>query len=172
MARSIVGLFSSREAAEAAIVDLIGAGFDASRIGILLQDKGQTREVVEEYGTRSGETAAAGGIVGGTAGALLAATGALVIPGLGPFIAGGVVATILGAGGVVATILGAGGGALIGALIGLGIPEEEAGYYQERVGQGRALVTVEPQGRDEEARGILQRNGAEEHIPTTSYQNT
>jgi hypothetical protein len=159
---SIVGLFSSREAAEAAIVDLIGAGFDSSRIGILLQDKGQTRQVVEEYGTRSGETAAAGGIVGGTAGALLAATGALVIPGLGPFIAGG----------VVATILGAGGGALIGGLIGLGIPEEEAGYYQEQVGQGRALVTVEPQGRDEEARGILQRNGAEEHIPTTSYQNT
>jgi hypothetical protein len=160
--RSIVGLFSSREAAEAAIVDLIGAGFESSRIGILLPDKGQTREVVEEYGTRSGETAAAGGIVGGTAGALLAATGALVIPGLGPFIAGG----------VVATILGAGGGALIGGLIGLGIPEEEATYYQEQVGQGRALVTVEPQGRDEEARGILQRNGAEEHIPTTSYQTT
>src|ERR1017187_874998 len=77
MARSIVGLFNSRGEAESAISDLIGAGVDSSRIGILLQDKGQTREVVEEYGTRSGETAVAGGIVGGTAGALLAATGAL-----------------------------------------------------------------------------------------------
>jgi len=150
MARSIVGLFNSRGEAEAAISDLIGAGFDSSRIGILLQDRGQTREVVEEYGTRSGETAVAGGIVGGTAGALMAATGALVIPGLGPFIAGG----------IIAAVLGAGGGALIGGLIGLGIPEEEATYYQEQVSLGRALVTVDPQGRDEEARAILQLHGA------------
>jgi heat induced stress protein YflT len=152
VARSMVGLFATREAAEAAIVDLIEAGFDASRIGILLQDRGQTAEVAEEYGTRSGETAVAGGIVGGTAGALMAATGALVIPGLGPFIAGG----------IVATVLGAGSGALIGGLIGLGIPADEAEYYQAQVGLGRALVTVDPQGREDEARDILLRHGAED----------
>jgi len=162
MSRSIVGLFNTREAAEAAIVDLIGAGFDSSRIGILLPDSGQTREVVEDYGTRSGETAVAGGIVGGTAGALMAATGALIIPGLGPFIAGG----------IIATVLGAAGGALMGGLIGLGIPEEEATYYQEQVGLGRALVTVDPQGRDDEAQAILLRNGAEDRVNTTSYQTT
>ncbi len=162
MARSIVGLFNSRAEAEAAIGDLIESGFDSSRIGILLQDRGQTREVVAEYGTRSGETAAAGGIVGGTAGALMAATGALVIPGLGPFIAGG----------IVAAVLGAGGGALIGGLLGLGIPEEEATYYQEQVGAGRAMVTVDAQGRDDEARAIMLRNGADDRVPTTKYQTT
>lgn len=151
MARTIVALFPDRQSAEQAIVDLKDAGFDPARIGILLRDNREAREVAEDQGTRVSDVAVAGGIVGGAAAAALAATGALVIPGIGPFIAGG----------IMATVLGAGTGALIGGLVGLGVPEAEATYYQEQVSQGRALVTVDAAGREDEARAILRHNGAE-----------
>jgi uncharacterized protein (TIGR02271 family) len=93
----------------------------------------------------------AGSVVGGTAGAILAAIGALVIPGVGPFISGG----------ILVSLVGGAAGWLVGGLAGLGIPEDEAKYYEEQVGHGKALVTVDAQGRDEEARAILLRDGAE-----------
>jgi flagellar motility protein MotE (MotC chaperone) len=49
---------------------------------------------------------------------------------------------------------------LIGALIGLGIPEEEARYYEGEFQAGRTLVTACPEGRREEAADILRRHGA------------
>jgi len=153
MARSIVGLFANRQAAEQAIVDLKNAGFDPSRIGVVMQDKKEAQEVAHEHGTSSTEGAVGGSIIGGTAGALLAATGALIIPGIGPFISGGILATAL---------VGGAAGWLVGGLVGLGIPKEEAEYYEGRVQQGSTLVTVDAQGRDAEARQVLLNAGAED----------
>jgi hypothetical protein len=39
--------------------------------------------------------------------------------------------------------LGAAGGSLVGALIGWGIPEEQAKYYEELLSQGEYIVLVE-----------------------------
>jgi len=153
MARSIAGLFNDRDSAEAAIRDLKAAGFDASRMGIVTQDKGVNQDLAEEHGTRATEGAVTGGLIGGSIGALMAATGALVIPGIGPFISGGILATAL---------VGGTAGWLVGGLAGLGIPREEAEYYEGQVQQGRTLVTVDAQGREAEARSILLRNGAED----------
>jgi uncharacterized protein (TIGR02271 family) len=152
VARSIAGLFPDRSSAEQAIRDLKAAGFDQDRIGVVMRDKGETAAVTEEHGTKSTEGAVAGGIIGGTTGAILAAVGALVIPGVGPFISGG----------ILVSLIGGAAGWLVGGLAGLGIPEDEARYYEEQVGQGRALVTVDAQGRDAEARAILLRDGAED----------
>ncbi len=151
MARSIAGLFDDRSGAEAAVNDLTAAGFDPARIGVVMRDKQETKEIAEEHGTRSTEGAVTGGIIGGSAGAILAAVGALVIPGIGPFISGGILAT---------AVAGGAAGWLVGGLAGLGIPKEEAEYYEGEVQQGRALVTVDAQGREGEARAILLRNGA------------
>ncbi len=153
MARSIAGLFDDRTQAEKAIEDLKAAGFDPSKIGFVMQDKSATKEVTEDHGTHSTEGAVAGGLIGGTAGALLAATGALVIPGIGPFVSAGILAT---------SLVGGAAGWLVGGLAGLGIPREEAQYYEDRVHQGAALVTVDAAGRDAEARQILLRDGAED----------
>ncbi len=153
MARSIAGLFEDRAQAERAVEDLKAAGFSQDRIGIVMQDKQQTREVNEAHGTHSTESAIGGSLIGGTAGALLAATGALVIPGIGPFISGGILAT---------SLVGGAAGWLVGGLAGLGIPNEEAQYYEGRVQQGAALVTVDAAGRDAEARQILLQDGAED----------
>jgi len=42
----------------------------------------------------------------------------------------------------------------------LGVPEEEAQYYQNELDAGRIVVTVQADGRQEEARSILESNGA------------
>ena len=47
-----------------------------------------------------------------------------------------------------------------GALIGLGIPEEEAKYYEGEVHAGRTVVTVQAAGRFDEAWQLLTRHGA------------
>jgi Heat induced stress protein YflT len=145
------GLFPDRGSAENAIRALQDGGFNAERIGIVMRDQRERSVAADEAVVSTATGAVTGGVVGGTLGAILAATGALVIPGIGPFISGGILATAL-VGGVA--------GWLVGGLVALGIPREEAEYYQGQVEQGRVLVTVDAMGREEEARTILLRNGA------------
>ncbi|MGZ3583280.1 MAG: general stress protein [Ktedonobacterales bacterium] len=152
MARTVAGIFPDRRSAEHAIVDLKAAGFDPERMGIVMRDRSDAREVAEDQDVSTAAGAVTGGVIGGTAGALLAATGALAIPGVGPFITGG----------VLASLVGGAAGWLVGALAGLGLSRDEAQYYQNRVEQGGVLVTVDPQGRDAEARRIMLDNGAED----------
>lgn len=95
--------------------------------------------------------AIAGSIVGG---ALGGAAAALVIPVLGPALAGGIlIAAFTAALGVVA------GGAL-GAFVAMGIPEEQARYYEQELAAGRTIVTVKSVERRQNALDILSRSGA------------
>ena len=152
---AVVGVFYTRPDAEKAIRDLRTAGFADEKIGMVA--RGADGKMVNE---KSGETmaeegAAAGAVVGAGAGALVG-LGVLtgVIPVLGPVLAIGTLGTILlnATGG--AAILG-----LVGALVGLGIPEEDAKYYEAEVQGGRFLVTVDTDGRDSDAWAILHRSG-------------
>ena len=152
MARTIAGIFPDQTSAEHAIVDLKTAGFDPRRMGIVMRDRSDAREVARDQGISSAAGAVTGGVIGGTAGALLVATGTLAVPGIGPFITGGVLATLVGG----AT------GWLVGGLVGLGLAPDEAEYYQNRVEQGGILLAVESNGSDEEARRIMLNHGAED----------
>jgi len=156
---TVVGLFTDQPRAEQAIRDLKDAGFSDSQIGILMKDRDEQRRMAEETGSKAGEGAAAGAIGGGLVGGvlgLLAGVGALAIPGVGPLIAGGALASTLAGAGI-----GAAAGGLIGALVGMGIPEEEARYYAEGVREGGILVTVNAGNRAAEAREILRAAGAD-----------
>jgi hypothetical protein len=99
--------------------------------------------------------------LGGLTG-LLVGLGSLAIPGVGPVILAGEVATAIAttlAGGAI----GAAAGGLLGALIGLGIPEERARVYNDRVSRGHYLLIVS--GSDEQiarAEAILNHRGIEE----------
>ena len=158
-AGTIVGLFRSQPQAERAIQDLKDAGFPDDRIGVVMRDPERQQQLSEDMGTKAGEGAAAGAVSGGVVGGvlgLLAGVGALVIPGIGPIIAGGALAsTLTGAG------IGAAAGGLLGALAGMGIPEEEARYYERGVREGGILVTVAAAGRASDARRILTNAGAD-----------
>src|SRR5262249_52485432 len=79
----------------------------------------------------------------------------VALPVIGPAIAAGTLATILSSAAAGAALAG-----IAGALIGLGIPEEDAKYYEAAVHAGRALVTVQANGGADEAWAILSRHGA------------
>jgi uncharacterized protein (TIGR02271 family) len=155
---TVVGLFHDTTQAEQAIRDLKAAGFADRQIGVLMQDRDEQRRFATDTGTKAGEGAATGALSGGVLGGilgLLAGVGALAIPGVGPIIAGGALASTLAGAGI-----GAAAGGLIGALIGMGIPEEDARYYESGLREGGILVTVDAGAQDVLARRILLDAGA------------
>jgi hypothetical protein len=157
-------------AAERAVRDLKNAGFTDRQIGVIMRDPDQERRLADQTGTKAGEAAAAGAITGGALGGLvgvLAGIGALVIPGIGPIVAGGALASTLAGAGI-----GAAAGGLLGALVGLGIPEEEARFYESGLRAGGILVSVDPGARSDEARNILINAGAEFAPGDSSVQDT
>jgi len=157
MEHIVAGLFNLRTQADAALRDLQANGFTEDQLGIIAPDpegRGGGESIASDPALKPNtvtEGAVTGGILGGALGAFLAATGALVIPGIGPFIAGG----------ILVTLIGGGAGWLIGGLSGLGVSEEDARYFQEQVESGRSLVTVKTTDRVEDAVRILLRHGGE-----------
>jgi hypothetical protein len=136
---TVIGVFASRTAAEKAFADLKAEGYREDQIGLIGKDsKGKVVKKGKAEESNAGEGAAIGAAAGTLGGAAVGAgIIAGVIPVIGPVLAIGTLGTIL---------LNAAGGAVIagltGALIGWGIPEEDAKYYEERVQEGQYLVTV------------------------------
>lgn len=154
--RTVVGLFHDRADAESAIENLKRAGFTNEQIGVAMRDRGEQRELAESTETEVATGAATGAISGGIVGGLIGLLGSLLIPGIGPVVAGGVLAsTLVGAGAGAAT------GGIIGALVGMGLTEEEATHFDTRFRQGGILVTVNAGARTDQAIDILQRHNAD-----------
>jgi len=160
------GIYRTRTNAEEGVDMLLENGFRNADISVLLPENSGTKEFAHEKQTKAPEGVAAGAgtgvVVGGTLG-LLAGIGALAIPGLGPFIAAGpIMAALAGAGAV-----GIAGG-LIGAMIGLGIPEYEAKRYEGMVKEGGILLSVHCDNSDwvKKAKAILERTGAHDIAST------
>jgi hypothetical protein len=166
MEKTIIGVFMDRNHAEMAINDLRAGGVKDSDISYIYSSEGEV--VTEEGGGRKvGEGAASGAatgaVVGGIAG-LVVATG--VLPGLGALFVAGPLATALGLTGGAATtaagaLTGAAAGGLIGGLAGLGVKEDEAKVYEEKVKLGGILVTATTTN-PEAVRAIFNAHGAEE----------
>ena len=95
MGNSVEGIFPKRGQAEEALRQLIAAGFDRHSIGIIMRDNEEASALAHEQGLHSTAGAVTGSVLGGGAGTLLAATCSLIVPGIGPFIAGGILATAL-----------------------------------------------------------------------------
>lgn len=165
--RTIVGVFDSRDHAEMAIRDLKDAGFSGDQIGVAMRDRTAQGELVEDTGTHAAEGAVTGAVGGGILGGLtglLIGIGALAIPGIGPVVAGGALATAFGtaAGTAVAGAgIGAAAGGIVGALVGMGVPEEEARYFESSFRSGGVLVSVNAENRAMEALNILEQHGAD-----------
>lgn len=165
---TVVGVFSTRSEMEQAIQELRAAGFPEDHIGMITRDP-EGRLVSENGGqTLVTEGAAAGAVVGASAGALVGwgmVSG--TIPVIGPVLALGTLGTILvnAAGG--AAIMG-----VVGALVGLGIPEDEAKFYEAEVQGGRFLVTVDAGDRQAEAWTILNRAGGYNHATRSHDRHT
>jgi len=152
----VVGVFETRSRADQAVADLKAAGFADGDIGMVYRNaEGETVKTGVADDTHAGEGAAIGAAAGATGGALV---GLGIVTGLIP-----VVVPVLAIGTLGTVLLNAAGGAAIagmaGALIGWGIPEEDASFYEQEVKAGRIMVLVEPGDRAAEARSILHRHG-------------
>jgi hypothetical protein len=160
---TVVGVFDERGDAMRAVDELRRVGFSEDRLGVVargeeteLRSAPPRADVDTETGSMWEEGAATGVAAGAGIGALWAlGIVAGVLPAIGPAIAGGVLASVLASAAGGAAVAG-----VLGALIGLGIPEEEARFYEGEFHAGRTLVTVQAPGRFEEARDILRRHGA------------
>ena len=155
---TVVGVFEIRSQADDAIHDLQQAGFHDDQIGFVVRDSNQnatiTSPATENDEVDTGGGAAAGAVSGGIIGGVVGAAAALLVPGVGPAIAGGILVAILGG-----VVFGAAAGGILGALMNLGVPEEEARYYEGEFSSGRTIVMVKADGRQQEATTILHRNG-------------
>ncbi|MES1026001.1 general stress protein [Gloeocapsa sp. BRSZ] len=168
--RRAIGVFSSYLDAEQAINDLRDRGFSIDNISIIARDEATQDEIAgidvnDTFDNKAGEGATAGALTGGVLGGitgLLVGLGSLVVPGVGPVLFAGEVASALTsaiAGGAV----GAATGGLLGALLGLGIPEERARIYNEQVAGGGYLVIVDGTTQDIiNAEAILMNRGIQE----------
>jgi hypothetical protein len=112
-----VGVFANRHDAETAIGELKSAGFPMHKVTIIAQDADRKADVAgvnvqdkNQAGNKADEGATAGALTGGTLGGitgLLVGLGALAIPGVGPIMVAGELATVLTttvAGGAIASI--------------------------------------------------------------------
>jgi hypothetical protein len=139
--QTITGLFDSYADAAAAVDDLETAGIPHKDISIVANDPARrTSERGDKAGEDAGKGAGIGAAVGGVGG-LLAGIGLLAIPGLGPVVAAGWLAsTVVGA--VGGAVVGGAAGGLVGALTHAGVSEEDAHVYAEGVRRGGALVSA------------------------------
>jgi uncharacterized protein (TIGR02271 family) len=112
--------------------------FDRNRSTRIDRDADGTDDRAEGAAAGAGIGATIGGVAG-----LLAGLGLLAIPGIGPVVAAGWLAST-------AAVAAAGGatGGLIGALTQSGIGEPEARHYAEGVRRGGTLVTVRVRDTD------------------------
>jgi stress response protein YsnF len=139
--RTITAMFDAYADAKNAVTRLEAAGVPHSDISIVSNDASHKQyHDSDDTGTGAGTGASLGTLLGGGAG-LLAGLGLLAIPGLGPVVAAGWLAsTLVGAG--VGAGVGAATGGLVGSLTDAGVDEADAHAYAEGVKRGGTLVTV------------------------------
>jgi len=156
---TVVGVFEDRRHADEAVNELMKAGFRRDQIGVAMrhtEDVSGAIRADESAGSEAGTGALAGALTGLGLGAL---TGLGVLAGAIPVVGPAITAGTLG---IILTNAAAGAGivGVVGALIGAGIPENEAKYYNEEFEAGRTIVTVQTDGRADEATAIMRRHGA------------
>src|SRR6476660_4281186 len=146
MTVTISRLYDNHNAAQQAVRRLESAGVPHSDISIVANnsdswfntDKKVDRDHdgADDRAEGAGKGAGIGAGVGATAG-LLAGLGLLAIPGLGPVVAAGWLAST-----AVGAAAGAATGGIVGALAEAGVSKEDAPMYAEGVRRGGTLVSA------------------------------
>jgi hypothetical protein len=168
--RRAIGVFSTRVEAERALDALSDSGFPMDKVSVIARNADRQADIAgvdvqKNVGNKADEGASTGAVTGGVVGGgtgLLVGLGTLAIPGIGPILLAGTAATAL-ATTLAGTAIGAAAGSIAGALIGLGIPEERAQVYNDRMVNGGYLVLVD--GTDSEiarAETLLRSEGIQE----------
>jgi len=154
MAITVLGVFDDALTARRAMEALRDSTYPFEDVSIISRQTQDGEAVSSTEDVSAGEGAAVGAVWGGLIG-----LGALLIPGIGPFIAGGALfAALTGA------VTGAVVGGITAALVDFGgIPEAEARQFEQYVHEGKTLIVVKANNSDDayEARQILAQHGAD-----------
>jgi hypothetical protein len=154
--QSVVGVYTSLESAESAVRALGDGGFPISQVSIVakhLEDSKQIHGYVTSCDVAK-SSAATGAWMGGIFGLLVGAA-VLWIPGFGPLVIVGSMATAM-LGGLEGAVAGAAVSGVLGWLLGLGVSKEKILKYEEDVKAGKYLVIAHGLPAEvEQARGIL-----------------
>jgi len=154
---TLVGVFHEATQAQQAVHALKRAGFADEQIGVMGRHQSDQERTVQSDDDSLAEEGAVAGLATGAGVGALWGLGIMagVLPGIGPAIAGGTLGVILSSAAAGATAAG-----LTGALVGMGIPEEDAEFYEGEMQSGRTLVTVRTHGRHADAVAIMSKFGA------------
>lgn len=150
---TILGVFDDPIAARRAMEALRDGPIPLDDVSIISRATESGEPVDSHEHMSAGEGAAVGAVWGGLVG-----LAALLIPGIGPFIAGGA---------LFAALTGAATGAVIGGIAGAlvdsaGVPEAEARQYETMIHEGKTLVAVKaPAEQAAEVRRVLASAGAD-----------
>jgi hypothetical protein len=166
---TIAGIFDKRADAERAVYGLRSAGIANDRTVFLTpgtSDEAVESSVPTSDTEQSGMGKAMGGTVGGAIGAAGGATlgavaASLLVPGVGPVLAAGIVgAALLGVGGAAT---GAAAGAAMESGLAEGLPHDELYLYEDALRSGHSVVIVFAEDDDavERVNNVLAQAGAE-----------
>jgi len=161
--QSVVGVYKTMDEAERAVHALDKAKFPIQQITIVTKEIASEKKVhgyvtacdVSKAGAKTG--AWVGGIFG-----LLVGAAFMFVPGVGPVIVAGSLASAL-LGGVEGAVAGAALGGILSGLAGWGISKQQILKYEEVVKAGKFLVIAHGTADDvKKAQGILVGTGASE----------
>lgn len=150
---TVTHLFDSDEQVRGALAALVQAGFRPEQISVVSPRAAASPETQDEA-TPVETGAAVGGLAGAGAG-LLAAGGLFAIPGIGPVLGLGALAST-----ITSVLVGAGAGAVVGSLAGTlvewGVSPQDAALYEEGLRRGSSLVSVDVErGQEPNVHAIL-----------------
>ncbi|HEV2296483.1 MAG TPA: hypothetical protein VGR35_21745 [Tepidisphaeraceae bacterium] len=153
---TLVGVFEDRAGAERAVDELERNNFKSDQVGFAIRgaDVARGGMITDAQGAKDGSGAVTGAATGAGLGAILGAAAAMLLPGLGPVVAGGILAMAFGG-----AVAGTAVGGIVGAMTGLGVSEEEAKFLEQEFQSGRAIVAVKAGPRAIEAAEIMRRHG-------------
>ena len=151
--QTLTKVYERHDVARQVVDQLEAAGFSETSISLLANKAISDQYTDVDDASGAGTGAGVGATVGGAAG-LLAGLGLLAIPGLGPVVAAGWLAST-----AVGAVAGGVTGGLVGALVDAGVPEDHANVYSEAVRRGGTLLSVKVEDSDVQmARAILDRH--------------
>jgi len=167
--KTVAGIFNARADAERAVERLRALGLAEQNISLLTP--GTTPEELDErVPTTETEQPGMGTALGGTVGGALGVAGglhlgsalaSLLVPGVGPVLAAGMIgAALLGAGGAAA---GMAAGDKVEENLATGLPHDELFVYEDALRQGRTVViaVADTDEQGEAAQSALTEAGAE-----------
>ncbi len=155
----ISGLFSSYQDFTDLVESMTRRGYKEEDISVLMTERTRNQYIAPQENSKAPEGATMGSLSGGVLGAVLGGltlVGNIILPGTGLLVAGPLV------GALTAGAIGAATGGLLGALVGAGIPEHEAKFFEEALKQEGQILVVAHVMKDhiKEVKAVFERHNA------------